>query len=65
VLGLILGQLGESSVAKSMQLLSYDPLRLFTRPIAAVLLTLAILTVAYNLYQAVRASPSRKEAARS
>jgi putative tricarboxylic transport membrane protein len=64
VLGLILGQLGESSFVKSMQLLSYDPLRLFTRPIAAVLLTLAILTVAYNLYQALRTPPSRKETAR-
>jgi putative tricarboxylic transport membrane protein len=65
VLGLILGQLGESAFVKSMQLLNYDPLRLFTRPIAAVLLTLAIVTVGYNLYQALRTSPSRKEAARS
>jgi putative tricarboxylic transport membrane protein len=63
VLGLILGQLGESSFVKSMQLLSYDPLRLFTRPIAAVLLALAILTVAYNLYQALRTPGAREEAA--
>jgi hypothetical protein len=48
-----------------MQLLSYDPLRLFTRPIAGVLLALAIVTVGYNLYQTLRRSPSRKEPASS
>jgi hypothetical protein len=58
-------RLGESAFVKSMQLLSYDPLRLFTRPIAGVLLVLAIVTVGYNLYQALRTSPSRKEPASS
>ena len=54
VLGLILGRLGESSFSKSMQMLNYDILGLFARPIAATLLALAIATVAYNIYQAVR-----------
>ena len=54
VLGLILGRLGESSFAKSMQMLNYDMLGLFARPIAATLLVLALATVAYNIYQAIR-----------
>jgi putative tricarboxylic transport membrane protein len=54
VLGLILGRLGESSFSKSMQMLNYDFLGLFARPIAATLLALAIATVVYNIYQAVR-----------
>ncbi len=54
VLGLILGGLGETSFATSMQMLGYDVLALFERPIAATLLVLAIGTVAYNLAQAVR-----------
>jgi putative tricarboxylic transport membrane protein len=53
VLGLILGRLGKSSFSKSMQMLNYDILSLFERPIAAGLLVLAIATVAYNIYQAV------------
>jgi hypothetical protein len=36
-----------------MQMLNYDILSLFERPIAAGLLVLAIATVAYNIYQAV------------
>ena len=37
VLGLSLGKLGESAFAKTMQLLDYSALSLFSRPIAAVL----------------------------
>ena len=40
-MGLILGKLGESSFSKSMQLLNYEPMALFARPIAAFLLTAA------------------------
>jgi len=54
VLGLILGGLGETSFATSMQMLGYDIFALFERSIAAVLLVLAIGTVAYNLVQALR-----------
>ena len=43
-----------------MQLLHYRPLMLFTRPIAALLLALALLTVAWNLYQALRTPRSRE-----
>lgn len=41
VLGLILGGIGESAFAKSMQLLDYQVLGLFERPITAVLLILS------------------------
>ncbi|MEM9442991.1 MAG: tripartite tricarboxylate transporter permease [Pseudomonadota bacterium] len=70
VMGLILGSLGESSFTKSMQLLNYDPLALFGRPIAALLLTAAILTLMWNIAAAVRQlrpdvpSESEKEEAR-
>ncbi|MGI9503429.1 MAG: hypothetical protein ACR2RE_10290, partial [Geminicoccaceae bacterium] len=49
VMGLILGKLGESSFTKSMQLLNYEPTALFTRPIAAFLLTAAMLTLMWNI----------------
>ena len=54
ILGLILGQLGESSFVKSMQLMDYDIFGFAGRPIAAGLIALALLTVALNLYKAVR-----------
>ncbi|MEZ5934459.1 MAG: tripartite tricarboxylate transporter permease [Alphaproteobacteria bacterium] len=49
VMGLILGGLGESAFTKSMQLLNYQPLALFHRPIAALLLTAALLTLIWNI----------------
>ena len=58
VLGLVLGNLGESSFAKSMQLLDYSILSLFTRPIAAVLLSIAIITVLYNIIKELRSQAS-------
>lgn len=54
VMGLILGKLGESSFTKSMQLLSYDPLALFTRPIAGLLLTAAAITLIWNIVTQLR-----------
>ena len=54
ILGLILGRLGESAFVKSMQLMDYDIFGFAGRPIAAVLIALALLTVALNLYKAVR-----------
>lgn len=57
VMGLILGKLGESSFTKSMQLLKYDPIALFSRPIAGLLLTVAILTLIWNITTAMRQAP--------
>ncbi len=54
VMGLILGKLGESSFTKSMQLLSYDPLALFVRPIAGLLLTAAAITLIWNIVTQLR-----------
>ncbi len=54
VLGLILGSLGESSFSTSMQLLGYDPLALFQRPIAATLLIVAGITLAWNIFSELR-----------
>jgi len=54
VMGLILGKLGESSFTKSMQLLSYDPLALFARPIAGLLLTAAAITLIWNIVTQLR-----------
>ncbi len=59
VLGLILGNLGESSFTKSMQMLGYDPIALLGRPIAALLLAAALLTVLWNVYGALRRPAQR------
>lgn len=56
VLGLILGGLGESSFATSMQLLAYDPFAFFQRPIAGLLLVVAGLTLAWNVFSELRKS---------
>ncbi len=63
VMGLILGKLGESSFTKSMQLLKYDPIALFSRPIAGLLLTVAILTLIWNITTAWRRTPDLPEEA--
>jgi putative tricarboxylic transport membrane protein len=54
VLGLILGRIGESAFVKTMQMLDYSFLGLFTRPISAILLVLTILSLGYNLYEALK-----------
>ena len=54
VLGLILGKLGESAFAKTMQLLDYSVVSLFSRPIATVLLVAAIITVLNSIIREVR-----------
>lgn len=53
ILGVILGRIGESSFTKAMQMLDYNPLLMFTRPIAGVLIGAAILTIVWRLYQAI------------
>jgi putative tricarboxylic transport membrane protein len=54
VLGLILGRIGESAFVKTMQMLDYSFLGLFTRPISAILLVLTALSIAYNLREALK-----------
>lgn len=54
VLGLVLGDLGESSFVKSMQLMQYDWTGFLTRPISAVLIVAGVLTVITGFYKALR-----------
>jgi putative tricarboxylic transport membrane protein len=58
ILGVILGELGESAWIKAMQLLSYHWLDFFERPISAVLLGLGLVTMVYNIVRPVRITTS-------
>lgn len=54
VLGLILGKLGESAFAKTMQLLDFSPLGFIDRPIAAFLILAAVLTVGNSIFREIK-----------
>ena len=54
VLGVILGKIGEQTFAQAMQMMHYDLSAYFQRPISAVLLTFAIITLLANVYRAIR-----------
>lgn len=58
VLGLILGSLGEANFVKSMQLMHYDALGFFERPIAATLIILGVATIGLNIVKAWRVAAS-------
>jgi putative tricarboxylic transport membrane protein len=60
VLGLILGELGESAFAKSMQLMDYNLLGFFERPIAAVLIVLAVLAIVTSIVTEFRGAKMQK-----
>ena len=62
VLGLILGKLGESAFSKSMQLMKYDFWGFLDRPIAAMLLALALLAAAASVIDELRGKRSRMSA---
>ena len=64
VLGLVLGGIGESNFVKAMQLMNYNWLGFFERPVSAVLLSAAILTLALSVYRAVRRAVAPEGAAR-
>ena len=51
VLGLILGQIGEQTFAQAMQMVHYDLVTYFQRPIAALLVLAAVATIATNIYR--------------
>lgn len=57
VLGLILGKIGEQTFAQAMQMVHYDPVALMLRPYSALLIGAAVITLAVNLYRAVRPHP--------
>ena len=54
ILGVILGDLGESAYVKALQMLEYDWFRFFQRPISAILLIFALLTLFLQLYKAFK-----------
>lgn len=56
VLGVILGKIGESNFVKTMQMLDYDPADLAARPISALLLGLAFLTLLFSIRQSIKSS---------
>ncbi|MBB4302747.1 putative tricarboxylic transport membrane protein [Rhodobium orientis] len=60
VLGLILGKLGESAFSKSMQLMDYDFLGFFQRPIAAGLLILAVIVITTSIINEIRDTDFQK-----
>ena len=60
VLGLILGKLGESAFSKSMQLMDYDVLGFFERPIAAILLLLGGAAVVSSIISEIRGKDLQK-----
>ena len=54
ILGLILGKIGEQNFAQAMQMMSYDVVTFTSRPIVAVLLIAAGLTLIGNLVKEIR-----------
>lgn len=60
VLGLILGKLGESAFSKSMQLMDYDFLGFFHRPIAASLLLLGVAAIVASIVGEIRGRDVQK-----
>lgn len=62
ILGLILGNLGESAFSKSMQLMNYDFLGFFNRPISGILLALGGLAIISSIWTEIRTSRSPQSA---
>ncbi|WP_108482581.1 tripartite tricarboxylate transporter permease [Oceaniglobus ichthyenteri] len=60
VLGLILGGIGESAFAKSMQMLDYQVFELFQRPITATLLILSLIMLILSIISEWRNGQIRK-----
>ena len=54
VLGLILGKIGEAAFAKSMQLFHYAPTEFATRPLALILILLAVATLVSSVVGELR-----------
>ena len=54
VLGVILGHIGESAFVKSAQLFRYDLTLFYTRPISAVLITPALVSLVVSIWRELR-----------
>ena len=58
VLGIILGKIGEQNFAQGMQMVHYDLLTYFSRPICLILIVAGALTLLAGIYKAVGSSRS-------
>jgi putative tricarboxylic transport membrane protein len=54
VLGIILGKIGEQNFAQGMQMVHYDLVTYFSRPICSLLILAGVLTLGFSIYQAVQ-----------
>ena len=59
VLGLILGKIGEQNFAQGMQMVHYDLVTYFSRPICTILIVAGVLTLLKSLHSAFYAQPSQ------
>ena len=63
VLGIILGKIGEQNFAQGMQMVHYDLLTYFSRPICLILMVAGAITLGAGVYKALasnRASASQE-----
>ncbi|XDZ66494.1 tripartite tricarboxylate transporter permease [Alphaproteobacteria bacterium LSUCC0684] len=58
VLGLILGKIGEQNFAQGMQMVHYDLVTYFSRPICTILIVAGALTLLRGVYSAIQSSRS-------
>jgi putative tricarboxylic transport membrane protein len=59
VLGLILGKIGEQNFAQGMQMVHYDLVTYFSRPICTILVIAGALTLLRGIYSAIQSSRSQ------
>jgi len=59
VLGLILGKIGEQNFAQGMQMVHYDLVTYFSRPICTILIVAGALTLFRGIYTAIKASKAQ------
>lgn len=52
VLGVILGNIGESALVKSVQMFQYDLTQFLDRPICAILIGLSVMSLGLSMYRA-------------
>ena len=62
MLGSILGSLGESALAKSMQLSTYDWTIFFSRPFAAFFMISGIIAILLTIWRGIREVVQRRNA---
>ena len=54
VMGVILGKIGENSLAQALTILDFNYLGFFGEPVAAVLVVAGLLTISWSLYRRAR-----------